>query len=409
MLQSLLKRGSAWSSIQPRPLEFSFRVDDLIKKDKNLRKVNLASHTYKDAKGKNYTFSCVAKAKELILTSGDHEYLPIEGSGAFTKAASGLAFNGTTAYNENRVASIQTVGGTGGMRLALDFVKRFFPGNKEVFISRPARYQELVKDVGLALKEYTYYDDRSKSIDIALLLEEIDEAPRGSVFIFQASGHNPTSTDLTPDQWRSVQDVMASRRHLAILDVSNQGLVHSLEQDIYPVSLFTNEENPLIVVQSFSSSMGLAGERAGCLHVVCDSKSESDKVLSQLKIIARPMYSNPPIFGSRIVSTVLQNPELRKLWTQELKGIVDRVQTNKVELVKTLKEKGSSLDWSHLIAQKGIFAYTGLSPEQCNELVDKFHVYVQLDGRISVSGVNQFNVEYVAEALECVTRYSKKI
>jgi aspartate aminotransferase len=371
--------------------------------------VNLASHTYKDAKGKNYTFSCVAKAKELILTSGDHEYLPIEGSGAFTKAASGLAFNGTTAYNENRVASIQTVGGTGGMRLALDFVKRFFPGNKEVFISRPARYQELVKDVGLALKKYTYYDDRSKSIDIALLLEEIDEAPRGSVFIFQASGHNPTSTDLTPDQWRSVQDVMASRRHLAILDVSNQGLVHSLEQDIYPVSLFTKEENPLIVVQSFSSSMGLAGERAGCLHVVCDSKSESDKVLSQLKIIARPMYSNPPIFGSRIVSTVLQNPELRKLWTQELKGIVDRVQTNKVELVKTLKEKGSSLDWSHLIAQKGIFAYTGLSPEQCNELVDKFHVYVQLDGRISVSGVNQFNVEYVAEALECVTRYSKKI
>ena len=409
MLQSLLKRGSAWSSVQSRPLEFSFRVEDLFKQDKNLRKVNLASSTYKDPKGQNYTFSSVSKAKSLILSSGDHEYLPIEGSGLFTKAASNLILNSTAAIKENRVASIQTVGATGGMRLALDFIKRFFPGNKEVFISKPGRYQELVKEVGLGLKEYTYYDNRSKSIDISLLLEEIEEAPRGSVFILQASGHNPTSTDLTHEQWRLVQDAMATRRHLAVFDVSSQGLVHSLEQDAYPVQLFTSEENPTMVVQSFSSSMGLAGERAGCLHVVCDSASESGKVLSQLKILARPMYSNPPIYGSRVVSTVLENQELKTVWTQELKSIVDRLQGNRVELVKMLKEKGSSLDWSHLIAQKGLFAYTGLSAEQCSELVDKFHVYVQLDGRVSVSGINKFNIEYVAEALECVTRYSKKI
>ena len=276
----------------------------------------MASHTYKDQKGQNYTFSSVAKAKELILTSGDHEYLPIEGLKIFTNAASGLVLNGTTATKENRVASIQTVGATGGMRLALDYVKRFFPGNKEVYISRPGRHQELVTEVGLGLKEYTYYDARSKSIDLSLLLEDIEEAPRSSVFVFQASGHNPTSTDLAPEQWRSIQDAMATRRHLAIFDVSSQGLAHFLEKDVYPVQLFASEENPLIVVQSFSSSMGLGGERAGCLHILCDSLSESGKVLSQLKILARPMYSNPPIFGSRIVSTVLENPELKKLWAQ---------------------------------------------------------------------------------------------
>jgi aspartate aminotransferase len=384
-------------------------VEDLIRKDKNLRKVNLSSTLIKDEAGRPFVFQSVKKAKELILASGDHEYLPIEGSGAFIQAASSLAFSGTMALNEQRLASIQSVGATGGMRLALDFIKRFFPGNKTVYISNPGRYASIIQDVGLKLQSYTYFDYKLKTLDLTLMLEEIEEAPRGSVFIFQTAGHNPTGTDPTVDQWKAIQDVMASRKHLAIFDTASQGLIGSLEQDAVPLKLFANEENPLIVVQSFSQNFGLGGERAGCLSLVCESSHEAARVLSQLKILARPMYSNPPIFGSRVVSTVIGKSDLKNLWTQELKSVSDRLTQNRKELVQALKEKGSPHDWSHLNRQKGLFGYTGLNPGQCSELVDKYHVYVSLDGRISLAGVNKFNVDYVAEAIESVTRFSKTI
>jgi aspartate aminotransferase, mitochondrial len=409
MLFTLLRRSSIWTSVQSRPLEFSFRVEELIKKDKNLRKVNLAANTYRDINGRPFVFQNVKKAKELLLTGSDHEYLPIEGLGSFIQYSQQLALGDTTPYIENRVPGIQTVGGTGGIRLALAFINRFMPKTKAIYITRPSSYSSIIKETGFEVKELTYYDPNNKEIDFTLMLEEIDEAPKNSVFILQSCGHDTTGTDLNVEQWKVVQDLMATKQHLTILDSTYQGLVTDLEKDAYPVKLFANEENHLMVVQSFSRNLGLGGERIGALSVVCDSVPEAGRVLSQLKILARAMYSNPPVHGSKIVSTVLGKNELKKQWSDELRNVTERLNNTRKDLVQVLREKGSAHDWSHLNRQKGLYAHTGLDPEQCSELVDKHHIYLGLDGKISVAGINKFNIDYVADALESVTRFSKRI
>ena len=409
MLFTLLRRSSIWTSVQSRPLEFSYRVEELIKKDRNLRKVNLAGNTYRDVNGRPFVFQSVNKAKELLLNGSDHEYLPIEGLGSFIQCSQQLALGDTTPYRENRVPGIQTVGGTGGVRLALAFINRFMPRTNTIYITRPSSYGSIIKETGFQVKELTYYDPNNKEIDFTMMLEEIEEAPKNSVFILQACGHDTTGNDLSVEQWKAVQDLMATKQHLTILDLTYQGLASDLVKDGFPVRLFANEENHLMVVQSFSRNLGLGGERIGALSVVCDSTHEAGRVLSQLKILARAMYSNPPVHGSRLVSTVLGKNELKKLWTDELKTVTERLESTRKELVQVLKEKGSPHDWSHLIKQKGLFAHTGLDPEQCGELVDKNHIYLGLDGKISVAGINKFNIDYVADALESITRFSKRI
>jgi aspartate aminotransferase len=292
------------------------------------------------------------------------------------------------------------------------FIQRFYPHSRRVYIPNPTwgNHKAIIQHAGLEFQEYTYYNPDTKGLNFEDFIGEIDSAPKNSVFLLHACAHNPTGVDPSQDQWREIQDLMARKQHLAVFDMAYQGFASGdVDKDAFPVRLFANEENPMIVMQSFAKNFGLYGERIGNLTVVCDSPQETDRVLSQLKILARPMYSNPPIYGSRIVSTVLGNPELKSQWLVDVKTMADRIINMRNSLANLLKAKGSLHDWSHIVKQIGMFAYTGLLPEHCNELMDKHHIYLTMDGRISMAGLNSKNVEYVAEAIETVTRFNSDL
>ncbi|OMJ84469.1 hypothetical protein SteCoe_14424 [Stentor coeruleus] len=411
-LHRIIRHNSLWKSVPKGPPDAILGISEAFKRDKNPRKVNLGVGAYRDDSGKPVILPSVQKAKSLIIKSSDHEYLPIDGLAKFTQLATSLAYSNASPLKDHRVASIQSISGTGALRLGMAFIQRFYPHSRRVYIPNPTwgNHKTIIQHAGLEFQEYPYYDPVTKGLNIEAFLNEIDSAPKNSVFLLHACAHNPTGVDPSEDQWKQIQDVMARKQHLAVFDMAYQGFASGdVDKDAYAVRLFANEENPIIVMQSFAKNFGLYGERIGNLSVVCDSKQESDRVLSQLKILARPMYSNPPIYGSRIVSEVLGNEELKKQWLVDVKTMADRIISMRNALTTLLKEKGSLHDWSHITKQIGMFAYTGLHPEHCQELMDKHHIYLTMDGRISVAGLNQRNVEYVADAIETVTRFKSKL
>ena len=394
------------------PVDPILGISEAFKKDKNPRKVNLGVGAYRDDNGKPVILPSVAKAKSIIFKSLDHEYLPIEGLEKFSSSAISLAYADCQPIQENRVASIQSLSGTGALRLGIAFVQRFYHNSRHVYIPKPTwgNHKSIITQSGLEFKEYSYYNPKTKGLDFENMLADIDEAPRNSIILLHACAHNPTGVDPSKEQWKQIQDLMATKQHLALFDMAYQGFASGdVDNDAFALRLFTNEQNPVILMQSFAKNFGLYGERIGNLSVICDSKQESERVLSQLKILARPIYSNPPIFGSRIVSTILNTPELKKQWLSDVKGMADRIISMRAQLVQLLKEKGSQHDWSHITKQIGMFAYTGLNPDQSEQLMKKHHIYLTLDGRISLAGLNSKNIEYVAEAIEIVTRFSNNI
>ena len=411
-IQRVIRSFSLWKSVPQGPSDGILGISETFRKDKNIRKVDLGVGAYKDDNGKPLVLLSVIKAKSLIFASPDHEYLPIDGLEKFTSLATALAYGDSIPFKESRIASIQSISGTGGLRLSAAFIQRFFPHAKCIYISNPTweNHKSIINHSDLEFKEYSYYNPHTKELDFENMMTDIDKAPKNSVFLLHACGHNPTGIDPTHDQWKSIQELMAKKQHLALFDMAYQGFASgNVDNDAFAPRLFANEQNPLLIAQSFSKNFGLYGERIGNFSVVCDSKQETERVLSQLKILARPMYSNPPLFGSRIVSTVLGTAELRTQWLEDVKSMADRITAMRYQLVKLLKEKGSHHDWSHITKQIGMFAYTGLNPDQSEQLISKHHIYLTPDGRISMAGLNSKNIEYVAEAIETVTRFSNKI
>jgi aspartate aminotransferase, mitochondrial len=412
IVKRVIRSFSVWKTVPQGPENVIVSLSEAYKRDKNLRKVNLGLAAYRDDNGKPLVLPSVEKAKSIISSTPDHEYLPIEGSEKFTSSASLLAYGDSIALKESRIASIQSLSGTGALRLGIEFIKRFFPHSRRIYIPKPTggNHKNIITDTGLEYKEYGYYNPDTKGLDFENLIADIEEAPKNSIILFHVCAHNPTGVDPSKDQWKQIQDLMATRQHLALFDMVYQGFASGdPDEDAYPLRLFADEQNPLILAQSFAKNFGLYGETVGNLSVICDSKQEANRVLSQLKIIARPMYSNPPLFGSRVVSTILNTPELKKQWESDLKVMASRIASMRSQLVDLLKEKGSLHDWSHIRKQMGMFAYTGLSPDQSEQLVKKYHIYMTLDGRISLTGLNSSNIENVADAIETVTRFASKI
>ena len=412
LIQRVIRSFSLWKDVPQGPPDAILGISEAFKKDKNVRKVNLGVGAYRDDNSKPLVLPSVIKAKSLIFSSPDHEYLPIEGLEKFRSSATALAYGDSIPLRENRIASIQSVSGTGGLRLSTAFIQRFYPHARCIYIPNPTwgNHKSIINQSGLEFKEYSYYDPDTKGLDFENMMADIDEAPRNSVFLLHACAHNPTGVDPTHEQWKHIQDLMATKQHLALFDMAYQGFASgNVDNDAFALRLFANEQNPLLLVQSFAKNFGLYGERIGNFSVVCDSQQETERVLSQLKILARPMYSNPPLFGSRVVSTVLGTPELKTQWLQDVKLMADRIISMRSQLVKLLKEKGSRHDWSHITKQIGMFAYTGLNPDQSEHLMKRHHIYLTLDGRISLAGLNSNNIEYVAESIETVSRFSAKI
>jgi len=298
--------------------------------------------------------------------------------------------------------------GTGALRIGGEFIGKWLSG-RIVYISDPTwgNHKAVFTNSGLKHTEYRYFNSKTLGLDYHGLIEDLKKAPSGSIILLHACAHNPTVVDPTQEQWKGIAEVMQSHKLVPFFDCAYQGFATgSLERDRYAMELFANLGFEMFIAQSFAKNFGLYGVRIGCFLVVCHPE-HSEPVRSQLKLVARPMYSNPPSYGARIVSTVIRDPELFKEWTENLITMSGRIKQVRELLFNELKTLGTPGDWTHILNQIGMFTYTGLTEPQCERLIKEFHVYLLKSGRISMAGVNTHNVAYLARAIHAVVSISQ--
>jgi len=377
------------------------------KNDTNPNKLNLGVGAYRDDKGQPFVLNCVRQAEKRIYDNKmNHEYAPIGGAPEFTKVVASLLFGADAKeIKENRVSTVQTISGTGALRVAGQFLKRFLP-NTDIYLPEPTwgNHKPIFKDSGYALKSYTYYDGKG-GLNFDGLVKDLTSAPNNSIVLLHACAHNSTGVDPSLNQWKELSKLFKQKGHFPFFDTAYQGFASGDPvKDALPLRYFLDDGHNLLASQSFAKNFGLYGERVGALHFVPSNEDEAKRILSQLLIVIRPMYSNPPIYGARVISEILNDKELTKEWYREVKVMADRIISMRKSLVDQLKQVGSKKDWSHITNQIGMFCYTGLNANQVTTLKDKWHIYMTSDGRISMAGVFSDKVKYLAEAIHDVTK-----
>lgn len=383
-------------------------ITEAFKADSFKEKINLGVGAYRDDQGKPYVLPSVRAAEDKIVNARlDKEYAGITGVPAFTAAAAKLAYGADSpVIAEDRLAITQTISGTGALRIGGAFLQRFYPHAKKIYIPTPswANHNAVFKDSGLEVDKYRYYNKDTIGLDFEGLIEDLKAAPAQSIILLHACAHNPTGVDPSEEQWRKISDVVKEKGHFAFFDMAYQGFASgNADRDAFAPRYFVKEGHNIALCQSFAKNMGLYGERVGAFSLVCESPEEKKRVDSQIKILTRPLYSNPPIHGARIASTIMNDPALNKQWLGEVKDMADRIIKMRALLKKNLEDLGSKHDWSHITSQIGMFAYTGLKPEQMDALAKEHSVYATKDGRISVAGITTGNVKRLAEAIYKVT------
>jgi aromatic-amino-acid transaminase len=357
---------------------------------------------YYDDNGKLPLLACVRAAEaQMMAEPKPRGYLPIDGIAAYDKAVQGLVFGASSeVVTGGRVATVQAIGGTGGLKIGADFLKKVNP-NATVLISDPSweNHRAIFVNAGFEVGTYPYYDAANKGINFDGMLAALNSAPAGTIFVLHACCHNPTGYDITTEQWAQVVEAVKSQGLVAFLDMAYQGFGEGIAEDGAVIQQFIAAGLDFFVSTSFSKSFSLYGERVGALSVVCASKEETSRVLSQLKIVIRTNYSNPPTHGAQIVATVLNTPELRTQWEGELAGMRVRIKEMRVALVEKLTAAGVKDDLSFITRQKGMFSYSGLNKDQMVRLRGEFGVYGVDSGRICVAALNSKNLDYVANAI----------
>ena len=354
------------------------------------------------------------QADELLRNDPtlNHEYLPIAGLAPFTSAAAKLILGASSpALTEERTCSIQTISGTGAVHLGALFLKKFYPGSPTVYFSNPtwANHNQIFSNVHLPIATYPYFSKQTKGLDFEGMKEAISEAPNRSIILLHACAHNPTGVDPTQDQWKELAVLLKQKSHFPFFDCAYQGFASGdLAKDAWAVRYFVEQGFELCIAQSFAKNFGLYGERAGCFHFVTGPGSDSQKTIgriaSQLAILQRSEISNPPAYGARIASAVLNDEKLFKEWEVNLRTMSGRIIDMRKALREKLEEMGTPGTWNHITDQIGMFSFTGLSEKQVLELRDVAHVYMTKNGRISMAGLNTGNVEYFAKAVDKVVR-----
>lgn len=384
--------------------------------DPNPNKINLGVGAYRDEAGRPFVLTAVREAERRLLDQSlAMEYLPVAGDISFVQKAIRIAYDENDYIRNRCVAAMQTLSGTGACRMAAEFLSRFLhyspnsqsPSKPVVLLPNPswANHANIFKDAGCIVQSYSYYQPDTKSLDFDACIKSLSEAPEGAVVLLHACAHNPTGVDPTLEQWREISAVLKQRRLLPLFDMAYQGFT-SGDVDVDAASLrqFVNDGHQVILAQSFSKNFGLYGHRVGCLSILTDTPEEAIAIDSQLKIIARPMYSNPPITGVRIVNEVLGDADLEALWRKEMNGMAQRIISVRTLLRDSLVKLGSSLNWDHIVDQNGMFCYSGLTKEHVDQLRKDFSVYLTSNGRISMAGVTSKNAEYLANAIHAVTK-----
>ncbi len=393
---------SLFTAVEMAPRDPILGLNEQFAADSNPNKVNLGVGVYYDDAGKLPLLQCVQAAeKQMMEAPKARGYLPIDGIAAYDAAVKNLVFGeGSEPVKSARVATVQALGGTGGLKIGADFLKRISPSAK-VLISDPSweNHRALFTQAGFTVENYAYYDAATRSVNFPGMLAALNAAPAGTIVVLHACCHNPTGYDITPEQWDQVIAAVKARGLVPFLDMAYQGFGDGIAEDGRAVQKFVASGLSFFVSTSFSKSFSLYGERVGALSVLCDSKEEADRVLSQLKIMIRTNYSNPPIHGGTVVATVLNTPALRAQWEQELAGMRTRIKQMRTTLVDKLKAAGVKEDMSFITRQIGMFSYSGLSKDQMVRLRSEFGVYGTDTGRMCVAALNSKNIDYVCASI----------
>ena len=382
-------------------------VTEAYVKDTNPKKVNLGVGVYYDDNGKVPVLECVKRAEvERLKAAPPFSYLPIDGLAAYDRAVQELVFGkDSELIREKRVVTVQALGGTGGLKIGADFLRLVAP-QCEVWISDPSweNHRQLFEAAGFTVRNYAYYDPKTRGLDFAGMKKALEALPAGAVVVLHACCHNPTGVDLNEANWREVLAIVQRRGLIPFLDLAYQGFADGLDADAYAARLFADAMSPVFLSSSFSKSFSLYGERVGALSVVTGGEEEAKRVLSNLKRIVRTNYSNPPTHGAQMVAAVLGDAELKKLWDKELGGMRDRIKEMRRKLVDGIHSRVPGADWSFILRQRGMFSYTGLTKEQVLRLRKDNSIYAIESGRVCVAALNSKNVDYCADAIAKVIR-----
>jgi aspartate aminotransferase len=407
-----------WNDIPLAPPDKILGITEAYINDSNPKKINLGVGAYRDNSGKPIIFPSVKKAEEILLAKEtEKEYTPIIGSKNFQSIVKNFIFNnsnkdanGKQLIDDGRIVTSQTISGTGSLRVIADFLNRFY-SSKKILVPKPtwANHVAVFKDAGLEPEFYAYYETSKNDLDFENLKQSLASAPEESVVLLHACCHNPTGMDLTSEQWDEVLSIIQDKKFFPLVDMAYQGFASGKPyEDIGLIRKLTKlaNENKIpsfALCQSFAKNMGLYGERTGSISIITPSAEASKAVESQLKKLIRPIYSSPPIHGSKIVEVIFdESSGLLPEWLQELDNVVGRLNTVRSKLYEKLDK--SNYNWDHLLKQRGMFVYTGLSPEQVIRLRNEYSVYATEDGRFSISGINDNNVDYLANAINEVIK-----
>ena len=393
---------SLFTAVEMAPRDPILGLNEQFNLDTNPAKVNLGVGVYYDDNGKLPLLQCVQAAEATMAKAPKPRgYLPIDGIAAYDSAVKTLVF-GTNSepVRSGRVATAQGIGGTGGLKIGADFLKKLSPDAK-VLISDPSweNHRALFMQAGFVVESHPYYDAEKRGVNFDGMLAALNAAEAGTIVVLHACCHNPTGYDITPAQWDQVIEAVKTRQLTAFLDMAYQGFGHGIAEDGAVITKFVAAGLSFLVSTSFSKSFSLYGERVGALSVLCDSKDEADKVLSQLKLVIRTNYSNPATHGGTVVAMVLNTPALRAQWEGELAEMRVRIKAMRQKLVDGQKAAGVTQDMSFITTQIGMFSYSGLSKEQMVRLRSEFGVYGTDTGRMCVAALNSKNIDYVCAAI----------
>ncbi|KAG7960977.1 hypothetical protein I3843_10G155800 [Carya illinoinensis] len=400
-----------WDHVKPAPKDPIIGVTEAFLADTNPNKINLGVGAYRDDEGKPVVLQCIRYAESKIAGCEFLESNATEVGSKLVEESVKLAY-GKHAHllKDGRVAGLQALSGTSACRLFAELQRRFYP---ESPIYLPdftwSNHHNIWRDAQVPERSFRYYHPISKRLNFAALMDDVENAPDGSFFLFHPCAHNPTGVDPTEEQWREISNKFKVKNHFPFFDMAYQGFASGdLDVDALPIRIFLEDGHLIGCAQSFAKNMVLHGHRVGCLSVLCDDVKQAVAVKSQLQQIARTICSNPPVHGLSLVSTILSDPQTKVLWFKEVKVMANRIKQMRITLRETLEKLGGPFSWEHITNQVGMFCFSGLTPDEIDRLVREFHVYITPDGRMSMAGVNTSNVNYLANAIHEVTRYERE-
>ncbi len=377
-------------------------LEEAFKRDPNPGKINLSVGVYRDAYGNTPVFRAVKHAEELILRNEiSKTYLAIDGMPEYAAAVQPLLFGPEHPLVTHQLAvTAHTPGGTGGLRVAADFLSKIRP-TTTVWVSQPTwpNHPNVFRAAGLAVQTYPYFDAAGNRLDFDAMMAVLANLPAGDAVVLHGSCHNPTGIDPSPEQWAHISALLAERNLLPLVDFAYQGLANGIDVDATSIRTLWQPGREMIVVSSYSKNFGLYNERTGALTLVAATSSEAQAALSHIKTVVRTNYSNPPAHGAKIVTTILRTPELRADWVAELGEMRVRIRQMREKFVANLAALGVQRDFSFLLNQNGMFSFTGLSKEQVLRLRQEHAIYLVDSGRVNVAGMTDANLPVLCQAV----------